>query len=83
VKEADSSDATLNAVTLEGLDPATLLSVGLPVIEDDEADPVSAPHQLFGEKDLLALGSAPECQFLALGERSIGVGGDEAYRRAG
>src|SRR5882724_7705897 len=55
VKEAEHTDAALDVVTLEGPDPTDLLSVGLPVIEDDEADTVSASYKLFGEKDLLAL----------------------------
>ena len=42
--------------------------IGLPVIEDHEADAVSAPHQLLAQEDLLTLGSADMCNILAAGD---------------
>jgi hypothetical protein len=51
------------------------------VIEDDEADAVSALDQLFGEEDLLSLGSTDVCQVFALGERGVSAECDEADRR--
>jgi len=82
MKEAEPTHTEIGSVTLEDADSADLLTIGLPVIEDDKADAVSALGQLLGEEDLLSLGSADVRHVFSLGERGAGVRGDKAYRSA-
>jgi hypothetical protein len=65
MKETDTMDADIGAVALEDADPADFLSVGLPVIEDDEVDAISTLDQFLAEEDLLTLGATDVRQILS------------------
>jgi hypothetical protein len=82
MKEAQPTHASIDSVTREDADSVDFLTVGLPVIEDDEADSVSSLDQFLAEEDLLSLGSANVSYIFSLGERGVGVWGDKTYRGA-
>jgi len=58
MKEPQPPHAGIYLVTLEDADTAEGLSIGLPVIEDHEADEISASNELMTEENLLAFGAA-------------------------
>jgi len=58
MKETEAMDANIGAIALEDADPSDFLSVGLPVIEDHEADAVTTLNQFLAEENLLTLGAA-------------------------
>jgi hypothetical protein len=49
MEEAEPREAAIGLVTFEDADPAEDLSIGLPVIEDHEANAVSPANQLLAE----------------------------------
>jgi len=74
MKEPHPPYAGRNVVTLEDADPADGLSIGLPVIEDNKADAVSASDQLLAEEDLLSLCSTDVGDIFPPRERRVGLG---------
>jgi hypothetical protein len=57
MKETEATDAGIGSVAFEDTDPADLLCVRLPVIQDHKADAVATSHKLLAEEDLLAFGA--------------------------
>ena len=82
IEEAQPVYAGVGLVALEDTGSAELLAVGLPVIENNEADAVSTSDEFLAEENLLALGAADVDHIFSLRERRVGLWRDKAYRRA-
>jgi len=65
MKETETMDAGIRAIALEDVDPVDFVSVGLPVIEDHEADAISSLDEFLTEENLLTLGAADVWQILS------------------
>ena len=80
MEEAKPAHADIGTVAFEDADAVDVLGVGLPLIQNDEADAVSSAHQFLAKEDLLPFGSSDMGHMRALRKLRIGIRSHEADR---